>query len=413
MGEQNKVQMIKKVIYPEYLNKFKCVGGKCVDICCAGWGIYVDKNTYEKYNSIKEYDVRKFITDNITIRKNCKNEKVAYGEIKLDKDNKCPFLDKENYCSIQRKYGEEYLSNVCGSFPRIVNKVNDDYEISLNISCIEAAKHVLLNKSKIKFIEEEIHEFNYEPQAYVDTRDISYNYANDKHMTIINRFCIEIIQNRKFNIYERLYNLGCALEYISNKLCYDFNNIENIINRCRCEFKWRKKTRDKMDYMIQISLFKNFLIEIAEEDIGISKKLKSIIKDCEEGFMFRDGRSLIEKSNIYMKVYSMNEDKINKEFSHIFENYIVNLIFQKLFPFDKSDIMINDYILLILKFSFIVFLCAGKYIYNKMIINEEDILIIMQSLSKEIEHSDKFVEEITNYLRKNDLWNAKIARTLL
>ena len=75
--------------------------------------------------------------------------------------------------------------------------------------------------------------------------------------------------------------------------------------------------------------------------------------------------------------------------------------------------MINDYILLILKFSFIVFLCAGKYIYNKMIINEEDILIIMQSLSKEIEHSDKFVEEITNYLRKNDLWNAKIARTLL
>lgn len=402
-----------KVIYPEYIDKFKCVGGKCVDICCTGWGIYVDKKTYEKYEGIKEKEIQRFITDNIRIRENCKNENVSYGEIKLNNEMMCPFLDKENYCSIQRRFGEEYLSNVCSSFPRIVNKVNDVYEISADISCIEAAKLVLLNKEKMKLKEVDKKEIKYEPQAFINTRDKTYDYANDKHITSINRFCMELVQDRSINIYERLYKLGHSLEYISNKLCYDFYNIDNIIYKCKNEMVYKKKLRDKMDYMIQISLYRNLLNEIKNEDIEISKRLKNIIDECEIGFIFEDNRSLMEKSHIYMKAYAINEQRINDEFSHIFENYIVNFIFQRLFPFYKSDIMIKDYITLVIRFSFIVFLCTGRYLYNGVPLNEEDILIIMQSLSKETEHSDKFMSKITNYLRKNDLFNSKFIRILI
>lgn len=402
-----------KVIYPEYLDEFKCIGGKCVDICCRGWCIFIDKGTFKKYESIKEREIQRFITENIKIRDNCRNEDVAYAEIKLNKDNSCPFLDTNKLCMIQRKYGEDYLSQVCKTYPRLVNKVDDAYEISLNISCIEAAKLVLLNKEKIKFKSDERNSVKYEPQRHMDTNDESYEYANDKHVSSINRFCIELIQDRQINIYERLNKLGLSLEYISNKLCYDFDNVYIIINRCRNEITSTKRKRDKMDYMMQISLFKNILHEIQEEDIGISRKLKNIINECEKGFVFSDGRSLMEKSHVYMKAYEITEDNINNKYSHMFENYIVNHMFHNLFPFSKSDIMINDYIKLLVRFSFIVFLCVGEYLYNGAQLHEEDIFNIMQSLSKETEHSDKFVNKVNSYLRNNDLFNVKFARTLL
>ncbi|MDO5517790.1 MAG: flagellin lysine-N-methylase [Clostridium sp.] len=402
-----------RVLYPECLEEFKCIGGKCIDTCCSGWGIYIDKNTFEKYKAVKEKDVQKFITENINIREKCKNEDVAYGEIKLDKEKKCPFLDADNYCMIQKKFGEDYLSKVCTTFPRIVNKVDDTYEISLNISCMEAAKTVLLNKNKMKFKSDEKDQVNYEPQRHMDTKDYTYEYSNERHVAHINSFSIEIIQDRNSDIYERLYRLGFSLEYISNKLCYDFKNIDNIIGRCRNEIIHIGKARDNMRCMIQISLFKNILHEIQEEDIGLSRRLKNIISECEEGFMFSDGRSLMEKSHIYMQSYSNVEEIIVKNYSHMFENYIVNHIFQSLFPFSKNDIMINDYIMLSFRFSFIIFLSVGRYLYNGTRLNEDDILEIMQSLSKETEHSDKFMDKVNNYLRNNDLFNMKFARTLL
>ena len=52
------------VRYSDYLDEFKCIGGKCEDTCCKEWSVYVDKDTYEKYDSIKDKDIRKFVTDN-------------------------------------------------------------------------------------------------------------------------------------------------------------------------------------------------------------------------------------------------------------------------------------------------------------------------------------------------------------
>ena len=43
----------------------------------------------------------------------------------------CPFLDKDKYCEIYPNLGEDYLSNVCYSFPRVYNILNGNYELSL------------------------------------------------------------------------------------------------------------------------------------------------------------------------------------------------------------------------------------------------------------------------------------------
>ena len=123
-----------KMRYPSYINEFKCVGGSCEDNCCGGWEMHIDKNTFEQYENIQDKKMNKYISKNIFIRENCKNVEIDYGQIKVKHNDKCPFLDKENQCSIQSKLGEEYLSDVCTTYPRIITKVYDYHEISLDVS---------------------------------------------------------------------------------------------------------------------------------------------------------------------------------------------------------------------------------------------------------------------------------------
>lgn len=33
-----------KIRVPEYYKDFACIGGTCIDTCCAGWEVDVDKN---------------------------------------------------------------------------------------------------------------------------------------------------------------------------------------------------------------------------------------------------------------------------------------------------------------------------------------------------------------------------------
>ena len=35
---------------PKYMKNFECIGKDCIDSCCVGWNIQIDKNTYKKYN---------------------------------------------------------------------------------------------------------------------------------------------------------------------------------------------------------------------------------------------------------------------------------------------------------------------------------------------------------------------------
>ena len=40
-------------IAPNYVNEFNCLGSDCIDTCCQGWNINIDKNTHEKYQKLE------------------------------------------------------------------------------------------------------------------------------------------------------------------------------------------------------------------------------------------------------------------------------------------------------------------------------------------------------------------------
>lgn len=401
-----------KVRYPAYLKEFKCIGGCCEDTCCCNWEIYIDKITFELYRNLNYEKIDEQIDSNIFIRDKCNNANIDYGQIKLNNDKYCPFLDKNKYCSIQSKFGEEYLSNVCANFPRNINKINDYYEMCLDISCIEAARIVLLKESGIDFDESERELGKHILINDINTNDNIFDYTNTRYVKEIRDMSIKIIKNRRYELSERLYMLGVFLEITRKKLCYNYNGFSQFINKYNMDSFSGEFKRDKMNYMLQISFYKNMLDKLISFKDHISNDFKHSIDKVAFGFRFNKNESIMENSDMYLKAYDICEKNCFQKYSYIFENYLVNHIFKELFPFSENDIMFDDYIMMLVRFSYIKFYLVGNYLYSGEL-SKEDIVRSIQALTKELEHDETYLKDILIYLKKHELYNNWFVKILL
>lgn len=97
--------------------------------------------------------MKNILESNLIKNKKCQCDEIDFAKVKLGESKRCPFLKCDNYCVIHSNLGEEYLSNVCTSFPRVTNKIDGIYEMSLAVACPEAARILLLKKNGIEFSE--------------------------------------------------------------------------------------------------------------------------------------------------------------------------------------------------------------------------------------------------------------------
>lgn len=124
-----------KAYYPCYYYKFKCIADKCPDSCCKAWEIVIDDETYDRY-----LDVKAVIGDRI--RKNIITDEDGDRCFKLS-GGRCPFLNEKGLCDIHIELGEELTSRICRDHPRFIEEYDGFTEISLSLSCPEAARIIL------------------------------------------------------------------------------------------------------------------------------------------------------------------------------------------------------------------------------------------------------------------------------
>lgn len=116
----------------DWYDSFRCVGGDCPYTCCGGyWIIDVDEKTDRRYRALEgEFGAKLNEWVDRTQKPSC---------MRLNAQGRCGMLTDEGWCSIQRKLGEEYLSDTCRTFPRS-NKERKGVLFSyLSSSCPEVA----------------------------------------------------------------------------------------------------------------------------------------------------------------------------------------------------------------------------------------------------------------------------------
>jgi lysine-N-methylase len=123
-----------------FMRDFRCIADQCRHSCCIGWEIDIDEDSLDYYRSI-EGDFGRRLQQGIT--------EDAYGaHFVLDKEERCPFLNKCGLCDIYSTLGEEALCNICTDHPRFRNYIAGNCEIGIGLCCEAAAKLILSQKEK-------------------------------------------------------------------------------------------------------------------------------------------------------------------------------------------------------------------------------------------------------------------------
>ncbi|MBO6108695.1 MAG: flagellin lysine-N-methylase [Eubacterium sp.] len=258
-------------IYPYYYESFRCIADKCEDSCCAGWEIDIDDDSYEKYMSVGDAigeklkaSIRTYgtsscddtVTDDDMIcgsmsdssssddtmtdgdMDECLSEQKPYEKhgFILSDDMRCPFLDEKGLCELYRELGEASLCEVCTNTPRNFLEFMAEKacttsqtskpgfsessamqggicvrQISVSISCPEAARLLFESPEKVYFIEKETSD---EPMYEMDESESALGgFLLEKQ-----KEAIEILGDREKSLHERIAMFMAHAEKVQNRL---------------------------------------------------------------------------------------------------------------------------------------------------------------------------------------------------
>ena len=307
-----------KVTLPHYFKEFKCIGGKCEDSCCIGWDIDIDERTYADYKEVKDSQFNVLFKNNMYINNQCSNENIDYAKIKLNEDKRCPFLDSCDYCTIHSELGEESLSNTCSHFPRVMNKVDEKYEISLDVACIEAARIVLSQNDSINFESSEVELNKYIIAGEIDTEDEEYEGYPIKYFKEIRSFCMDIITNRNFDLSSRLYILGDFLFRLEEKADEDCSSVCKFINSYDVDEAGADYERNDLNYIMQLSLLDNIVNSLDIYNETDSRVFREYTKEALDGFGIESSDQLEEDSDRYIDAFVDYSREYMQKYSYIF-----------------------------------------------------------------------------------------------
>ncbi len=161
---------------PHYYKKFQCIAGECPDTCCAGWQIVIDDRTREKYRRAEGVFGNR-LHNSIDWKESCFQQY----------EGRCAFLNDENLCDIYQEAGKEMLCRTCRNYPRHIEEFEGSREISLSLSCPEAARLILSCREPVQFLtaekagEEEYEDFDFFLYTKLtDARDLMIRLLQDR-----------------------------------------------------------------------------------------------------------------------------------------------------------------------------------------------------------------------------------------
>ena len=392
--------MDKKYFYyqPEYVDKFKCDGAKCNARCCKNWNIFIDKETYKKYPQ-EVIGHLKF------------NSKRGEYLMKLDEKKFCPMLTENNLCSLQLKYGEEFLSITCATYPRYTRDFGKFFERSLTLTCPVAAELILLQREPMRFNFVEVSEKIHSNGGKIQNAKIQTAEEFTKYMLEIQIALIAILQNRTLTINQRLIVVGFFLDKLTEIYFKDLG-VEDLL-KLIAAYKSKKFWAEQVPLMLRIVSFNS------RKFIELIFKLFESLYGGEKAKLTETGREIM---NTVVDVLQIKPDKNNKvltsettanyeklaearkifaeEYSPFLENYLVNEFFMNVYPWHFAENLAKNYAVFVATykiFELLIFSATQKGFSSK-----EDLLKIVDSFTTQSDHTKDFQKKILEHFKNTD-----------
>lgn len=258
--------------YPDYYKKFACVGGRCKDNCCAaGWQIAIDEESLAMYEKM-EGDI------GVRIRNSIDWKNGLFEQF----EHKCALLNEQGLCDVYCDAGEDKMCVLCQKYPRHYEEYENLREISLSVSCPEAARILLTKKDTAGFYTEE----DETEEEYED-----FDYLMFTKLLEIRKLLFEVVQNREAALEYRMVQLLELSHGIQRKIDRDkIFEIDMLLEEYRRKSKvkskynnstirklakYRDRNNDRRRYMSEM-MSRLHKLETLKED------WTCFVRECEE-----------------------------------------------------------------------------------------------------------------------------------
>lgn len=313
--------MIKQVLELSARSEFKCIGSDCPRDCCHGWdSISVDDEVLVKWKNEEDAEKKEYLLSSIT------EESAGQFRMSESADKVCLSLDENKLCSIQLKYGHDYLSKVCREFPKIT--FNNAYRVyeSVSFSCPVIVDSILFNNEEELFSKTDVESEN----PSVPKHDRLYRQLDDIKITVLNNkdYAIGIKLFFISDLFINLIRLSQNNE-LNDSIIDDVTvNTSNYLSDLT---KSVKKGKLKTNPVTSGSFWKNIYELCLTRNIDSrfldTNKLKSLLDSGDD--------SLSGYSKIYacIKQYRKKSNKqIKHEYNSLLNNYLKVVLINKGFP---------------------------------------------------------------------------------
>jgi lysine-N-methylase len=392
-----------RMLVPQYVRRFACIGGACEDTCCRGWQVPIDEGTYRKYRRCSDPELLVQMTANVT--RNRKNPSPGhYAKVRLTTDAACPFLDADRLCSIQKRLGEEYLSDTCASYPRVRNIVNDLLEESMTLACPEAARLALLDPAVMEFdeIERPSSRTNGLPSLATDSippTDTGHYFWE------LRIFSIQVLQNRDYRVGDRLLLLGlfyrALQELVDEGKAAD---TRQLIASYTANIERGAYREHLADLRSQSSVPAALLRQIEDRSLltgAVSPRYFECLLEFSTGIGNQEGAVVEDVARTYSHACEKYYEPFMTTHEHILENLLVNFVFRTLFPFNGANQPFNNYVRLAVYYSLVRTFLIGIAGFHKEKFATEHVLKLVQSFAKTIEHNPTYLTRLHAALMAN------------
>jgi len=387
-----------KVLKPNYYDEFKCTANECKDSCCVGWGVFIDKKSYNKYKKISG-EFGKFLCNNIS-KNRINNSDLSYGKMKLN-SGKCSFLNNENLCNIYINLGEDSLCNTCKTYPRLINKYGDICEKNLTLSCPVVTRLMINVKDKIGF------ELNNEVITE-NEKDYVKNTSNMEEKLYeflweVRSFLIEVVQFREVDLWKRLVFVLLS-ESRFQKLLKESNykhltQVMELVMTTISNEEFINSLDNTIHSVLKVkSLIIDTLVALRTQQSITNQTAIELLKD----FVLLLNESNYENSDNY-EFLQEKEKEFNiyfKDKEYILENYIVYDLYRNFMKAADSKNIHVVIVKMIIEYSMIKKLLLAKWNANNKIIEDDDIIDVIYSFSRTVEHNNTYIDKVYNSMKE-------------
>ena len=179
----------------DYVNDFSCLAGACPDTCCKDWQIILDADAIARYASLPgelgERVRAAMLTEN--------------GETRFrEQGGRCVLLREDGLCPLQADYGADMLCRTCFTHPRFTEEYGQTAELTLSVSCPEAARLLLEHDAPLALTETDdggpVVPNELDPDLYpalLAARAASIRLAQDRTRPIADRLALVLLLARR------------------------------------------------------------------------------------------------------------------------------------------------------------------------------------------------------------------------